>query len=179
MCLLLVLGACSPGDKDVGPKTEFQFELYKMEELGRIDSAIMISALDNHDENVVAMAARACGITRDNRFVNGLARLCAHQDKLCAHQDKKVRKNAIFALGEIGDSSSVRPLSEVLHSEDMEDRLLAIEAFGKIGDRRYASFIKPFLRKSDEEVLEAVLALWRMADTSSLADLRLLASGIY
>jgi cyclophilin family peptidyl-prolyl cis-trans isomerase/HEAT repeat protein len=169
MCLLLVLGACSPGDKDVGPKTEFQFELYKMEELGRIDSAIMISALDNHDENVVAMAARACGITRDNRFVNGLARLCAHQDK-------KVRKNAIFALGEIGDSSSVRPLSEVLHSEDMEDRLLAIEAFGKIGDRRSASFIKPFLRKSDEEVLEAVLALWRMADTSSLADLRLLAA---
>jgi peptidyl-prolyl cis-trans isomerase B (cyclophilin B) len=127
----------------------------------------MVSALNNPDEIIVATAARTCGITRDNRFVERLA-------QLIAHQDKKVRKNAIFALGEVGDSSSVQRLAEVLLSEDMEDRLLAIEAFGKIGDRRSAPFIKPFLRKSDNEVLEAVLALWHMADTSSLADLRLL-----
>jgi len=169
MCVILILGACTSGNKDAEPNVEYQYELMKMEEQGRVDSTVMTAALNSYNDNIKAAAAKTCGIVRDGRFSSVLAHLCINRDKM-------VREAAIFAVGEIADTSSLQALAEVLYSEDRDDRLLAIEAFGKIGDRITAPFIRPFLRKSDEEAYEAALAVYRMADTLSLADLRLLAT---
>jgi len=169
MCAVLVAGACTSGNKDTEPEVDYQFELIKMEELGKVDSTVMIAALSSDNDQVKAAAAKTCGIVRDGRFSSILEHLCINRDRM-------IREAAIFTVGEIADTSSLQALAEVLYSEDKDDRLLAIEAFGKIGDRITAPFIRPFLRKSDDEAYEAALAVYRMADTLSLADLRLLSA---
>ena len=169
MCAVLAAGACTSGNKDTEPDVDYQFELIKMEELGKVDSTVMIAALSSDNDQVKAAAAKTCGIVRDGRFSSIL-------EHLCINRDRAIREAAIFTVGEIADTSSLQALAEVLYSEDRDDRLLAIEAFGKIGDRITAPFIRPFLRKSDDEAYEAALAVYRMADTLSLADLRLLAA---
>jgi len=166
--LLLSAIACSSGNKDNMPEVNFAYELMKMERQGAVDSVIMDLALSSDDSDLIKTAVRTCGIVRDNRFIYRLA-------ELCGNADKNIREAAIFALGEIKDTTALNSLAAVLHIEVLDSRLKAIEALGKIGDRKAARFIKPFLIKSGDEAYETALALWRTADTSSLGDLRLLA----
>jgi len=58
--------------------------------------------------------------------------------KALKHRDKNVQKNAIEALGDIGDTRSVKPLIEVLRDEDGKVRKEATMALEKIR----APFIK-------------------------------------
>jgi cyclophilin family peptidyl-prolyl cis-trans isomerase/HEAT repeat protein len=169
LLLFIVVTACSPKNKDQTAAINFEFELFKMEKLGAIDSVIMDLALSSRDERIVEHAVKTCGIVRDSRFTKRIA-------GFCEKPDMGVREAAIFALGEIGDTTAIYYLEEVLLIEDFRSRLLAIEALGKIGDRTAAPFIRPILKKSEEEAYEAALALWRMADTSSLGHLKQLVS---
>lgn len=139
-----------------------------MEQVGKVDSVIMANALDCGDNKIMENAVRACGIIRDAKFSDKLV-------ELCLHQDKAIREKAIFALGEIKDTTTIQSLAAVLHSDDIDGRILTLETFGKIGERSYAPFIKPFLKKSNDEAYEAALALWRMGDSTSLEDLKWLA----
>ncbi len=134
-----------------------------------VDSVIMDLALSYDDSDLIKAAARTCGIVQDDRFRYRLS-------GLCGNTDKAIREAAIFALGEIKDTTALNSLAAVLHTEDLDSRLMAIEALGKIGDRKAAPFIQPLLKKSDGESYEAALALWRIADSSSVGDLRLLAA---
>ncbi|UCE64983.1 MAG: peptidylprolyl isomerase [Candidatus Zixiibacteriota bacterium] len=166
--LLAATIACSSGNKEIVPEVDFAYELLKMEEQGAVDSVIMDLALSCDDSYLIKAAAKTCGIVRDDRFMYRLS-------ELCGHTDKAIREAAIFAIGEIKDTAALNSLAAVLHIEDFDSRLMSIEALGKIGDRKAAPYIKPFLKKQDEEAYEAALALWRIADSSSIGDLRLLA----
>ncbi|UCC78855.1 MAG: peptidylprolyl isomerase [Candidatus Zixiibacteriota bacterium] len=168
ICILAVVISCSCGNNQRVSDINFVYELFKMEYTGAVDSAIMDLAFSSGDEEVIKRAAKTCGIIRDGGFTGHLARLCGNTDG-------NIREAAIFALGEIKDTTALNSLAAVLHTEDLNSRLMTIEAFGKIGDRKITPFIKPFLAKSHEEAYEAALALWRLGDSSSIADLRLLA----
>ncbi len=165
---LAILMACSSAQKEQGGDINFEYELMKMEQIGKVDSVIMANALAGSDNKIIEKAVRACGIIRDANFTDRLV-------ELCLHQDKAIREKAIFALGEIKDTTTIHSLAAVLQGDDIDGRILTLEAFGKIGQRNYAPFIKPFLKKSDNEAYEAALALWRMGDSTSLEDLKWLA----
>lgn len=165
--LLFIIICFSCGNNQRVSDINFNYRLMKMEYTGAVDSVIMDQAFSSVDEVVLKTAAKTCGITRDRRFTGHIA-------GLCGNTDARIREAAIFTLGEIGDTTALNSLAAILHTEDLDSRLLAIEAFGKIGDIKAAPFIGPFLAKSNEEVYEAALALWRLGDSSSIDDLKYL-----
>jgi peptidyl-prolyl cis-trans isomerase B (cyclophilin B) len=166
--LSALLACCSSADKKTRSEFDYFTEFMKMEERGQIDSVIMDQGLAIDDPEIQSTAAGTVGIVRDREFLFRLG-------ELCHNHEKRVREAAIFALGEVGDPAAIGPLAAVLHAEDSASQIRAIEAMGKIGDETAAPFIRPFLRKSDDQACEAALALWRMSDSSSLGDLRWLA----
>ncbi|MCA9500734.1 MAG: HEAT repeat domain-containing protein [Nitrospirales bacterium] len=80
------------------------------------------------------------------------------------NQDEVVRKQAILALGEIKDSSSVDLLIERLQDPDWFIRLSSAAALEKIGDSRGREAIKPLMKDPDLVVrlrIERMLAAWK------------------
>jgi HEAT repeat protein len=78
--------------------------------------------------------------------------------------DEVIRKQAILALGEIKDSSSVDLLIERLQDPDWFIRLSAASALEKIGDPRGREAIKPLIKDPDLVVrlrIERMLAAWK------------------
>jgi len=145
---------------------DFQYKLYLMQEKGRIDSVIMTEALTSSDDAIRSLAVVTCGIVRDKRFTSYLSDLCSDKNMI-------IRSNSIFALGEIKDSSAVSTLAALLHDENEAGNLLTIEAIGKIGDKSSAKYIRPLLKYPDAEIAsESAYALWRLADTLSIGDLK-------
>ncbi len=59
---------------------------------------------------------------------------------------------AIWSLGEIGDSRAVDPLVRLLKNENNLVRWEAVSALGKIRDDKTAKFIKPLLNDQDNHV---------------------------
>ncbi|MFZ1745062.1 MAG: HEAT repeat domain-containing protein [Nitrospirales bacterium] len=80
------------------------------------------------------------------------------------NQDEVIRKQAILALGEIKDSSSVDLLIERLQDPDWFIRLSSAAALEKIGDPRGREAIKPLMKDPDLVVrlrIERMLAAWK------------------
>jgi HEAT repeat protein len=80
------------------------------------------------------------------------------------NQDEVIRKQAILALGEIKDSSSVDLLIERLQDPDWFIRLSSAAALEKIGDPRGREAIKPLAKDPDLVVrlrIERMLAAWK------------------
>lgn len=80
------------------------------------------------------------------------------------NSDEVIRKQAILALGEIRDSSSVDLLIERLKDPDWFIRLTAAAALEKIGDPRGREAIKPLAKDPDLVVrlrIERMLAAWK------------------
>ncbi|MCA9422571.1 MAG: HEAT repeat domain-containing protein, partial [Nitrospira sp.] len=80
------------------------------------------------------------------------------------NQDEVIRKQAILALGEIKDSSSVDLLIERLQDPDWFIRLSSAAALEKIGDPRGREAIKPLIKDPDLVVrlrIERMLAAWK------------------
>lgn len=78
--------------------------------------------------------------------------------------DEVIRKQAILALGEIKDSSSVDLLIERLQDPDWFIRLSAASALEKIGDPRGREAVKPLMKDPDLVVrlrIERMLAAWK------------------
>jgi len=78
--------------------------------------------------------------------------------------DEVIRKQAILALGEIKDSSSVDLLIERLKDPDWFIRLSAASALEKIGDPRGREAVKPLMKDPDLVVrlrIERMLAAWK------------------
>lgn len=76
-----------------------------------------------------------------NRDINGLI-------EALKHKDTGVRRNAVGALGRLGDTTAVEPLLEVLNDEDFYVRGDAAKALGEIGDERA---VKPLERLAESE----------------------------
>jgi HEAT repeat protein len=78
--------------------------------------------------------------------------------------DDVIRKQAILALGEIKDSSSVDCLIERLQDPDWFIRLSSAAALEKIGDPRGREAVKPLIKDPDLVVrlrIERMLAAWK------------------
>ena len=110
-------------------------------------------------------AVRAAARLQDSTTVKDLL-------SLLRDPDREVRREAAFALGQIGHRSARGALEGLLAGDDVELVDLAIEALGKIGDHastpRVASYLgnpSPLLRG------EAAVALWRLADSTALEGL--------
>ena len=78
--------------------------------------------------------------------------------------DEVIRKQAILALGEIKDSTSVDLLIERLQDSHWLNRLTAASALEKIGDPRGREAIKPLKKDPDLVVrlrIDRMLAAWK------------------
>ncbi len=56
------------------------------------------------------------------------------------HKEATVRLYGAYALGIIGDQSTVRPLLQLLKDADSNVRLATIDALGKIGSEQFISW---------------------------------------
>lgn len=84
--------------------------------------------------------------------------------ELLKDPEEVTRKQAILALGEIKDASSVDSLIERLQDTDWFTRLSAAGALEKIGDPRGREAVKPLLKDPDLVVrmrIERMLAAWK------------------
>ncbi|MDH5429700.1 MAG: HEAT repeat domain-containing protein [Nitrospirota bacterium] len=84
--------------------------------------------------------------------------------ELLKDPEEVTRKQAILALGEIKDASSVDSLIERLQDTDWFTRLSAASALEKIGDPRGREAIRPLLKDPDLVVrmrIERMLAAWK------------------
>lgn len=84
--------------------------------------------------------------------------------ELLKDPEEVTRKQAILALGEIKDASSVDSLIERLQDTDWFTRLTAASALEKIGDPRGREAIKALLKDPDLVVrmrIERMLAAWK------------------
>jgi HEAT repeat protein len=84
--------------------------------------------------------------------------------------DDVIRKQAILALGEIKDSSSVDCLIERLQDPDWFIRLSSAAALEKIGDPRGREAVKPLIKDPDLVVrlrIERMLAAWKKQAVSA------------
>jgi len=71
--------------------------------------------------------------------------------KLLTAEDWSVRRDAVLALGEIGDGSCIMPLAQRLHDSYLEVRLAACGVFLKMGDEVVEPLIKAL--KDDNRVV--------------------------
>jgi HEAT repeat protein len=100
------------------------------------------------------------------RDVKGLIKALGHR------KDAEVREGAVKALGEIGDTQAVGPLSAALKDESWYVRLAAARALGQIGDVRAVEPLIAALKDKDKNVRQATAeALGRIGDTRAVEPL--------
>ncbi len=83
------------------------------------------------------------------------------------HYGKNLKINIIRTLGNIGGSSSVKPLVNVLKNEDKEIQRAAIEALGKIQDPGAIPFLTTLIQDKDLQIV-TIWALGNIKDNSAL-----------
>lgn len=79
-------------------------------------------------------------------------------------KEEYVRKQAVLALGDIGDPEAVDPLIAMLQDQDWLIRLTAAASLEKIGDPRGRDAIKPMMKDPDLVVrmrIERILESWK------------------
>ena len=90
--------------------------------------------------------------------------------KALYHPDKRVKKEAIRAVGELGDSSAVQNLRDCLDDEDESVRINAVKAMGRIESPLSRKYLLEYINnsrfneKSFTEKRELLLALSRYRD---------------
>ena len=83
-----------------------------------------------------------------------------------------VRKNAVEALGKIGDNRAVEPLIAALNDSDSDVREYAADALGEIGDKRAVEPLIVALRDSNDNVRNnSVWALGKIGDKRAVEPL--------
>ena len=109
---------------------------------------------------------RAYGRLQDSTTVTGLL------DVLGRDPDARVRAEAAFALGQIGAPAREAVVAlgyRAREDGDLATRARAIEALGKIGDRRSTGTVASFLAHPEAELSrEAAIACWRLSDSTAV-----------
>lgn len=77
--------------------------------------------------------------------------------KFLGEKDPKVVSEALKALGEIGDETSINSVSSYIDSENTEIRQAAIEATGAIGTEYSKTFLQQRLMKEKDEKMKALI----------------------
>jgi len=112
---------------------------------------------------------RAYARLQDSTTVTGLL------DALVRDADPRVRREAAFALGQIGPPArgAVIALGHAAREEaDLATRARAIEALGKIRDRRGTGAVVAHLTNTEAELSrEAAIACWRLNDSTAVTAL--------
>jgi cyclophilin family peptidyl-prolyl cis-trans isomerase/HEAT repeat protein len=122
-------------------------------------------AIRDTDWSIRARAALAVGRIQDSTSVKDVLPLL--EDAV-----PEVRREAIFALGQIGHRSAREALEHRLVDTDGECVILAIEALGKLGDHASTARIARLLHApAAVQRGEAAIALWRLADSTALEPL--------
>ena len=96
--------------------------------------------------------------------------------------DAEVKREALFALGQIGLAHPAGPgrtvpariaIEHLAGTGDSATAELALEALGKLGDRAATPLVASFLRNGSSPLLRgsAAVALWRLADPAALVPL--------
>jgi len=153
---------------------------YAAEALGRIGASglhPLLVALESEDISLRASAIRGLGYIEDLRSVEALigvlgvetrgynlGQLAAHSlsrigslavgPLITALQDenRKVRTNAAFALGYIGDARAIGPLAAALGDEETSVRHAAVGAFGRIKNESTVEPLIAALGDKDAEI---------------------------
>jgi len=103
----------------------------------------LLKQLESHDQGQKARALDELirrSSTRMKTFINAL------RDK-----NPVIRKGAVRALGEIGDSIAVEPLIKAVKDQNKTVRHEAITALGSIGDLKSAEFLVKVLENKNQE----------------------------
>lgn len=69
--------------------------------------------------------------------------------------DPELRYEAALAAGDLELAEAIRPLSRLVHEDDLEVRLAAVEALGRIGGPEAERILKELLDAEDEVIVEA------------------------
>lgn len=131
----------------------------------------LLQALEDSDDAVSSRAARALGAVGCQPAINALA------DRLVQAQGETVRGDLAWscaaALGELRATGTIESLILALESQDLNLRIEAAGALGRLGDQRAISPLRRFLGPDgygdDEKALEEVVAaLARLEDWDAL-----------
>jgi len=135
-------------------------------ELGRrYDEALFRKAAAHDSATVRVAVARAAGRLKRTEAVAWLL-------PLARDPEGRVRRAALFALGQIGGTEFVIPLRESLGRLGSNDLAVALEALGKSRDPRAVSATTEWLTHRAPAVRQAAaLALFRLGDTSAIPEL--------
>ena len=127
-------------------------------ELNReMESAEFIKFAGHKNYMVRAKAANAMGRVQNSGFLDLLTELSDDAD---AH----VRLEAVFALGQTGDSLAERTLISRLGETDIDTKVRVIEALGKIGTAESLDTLVSFFDNPEIPVVkEAALSIGRLA----------------
>src|SRR5262249_30521289 len=131
-CWALILGASPP--KATSPLRAIAIA----EDERRGSDGVLAGYLHDRDARVRARAALALRRLQDSTTV-------APPLPLCADPDAGVRREAVFALGQIGHRSAGDSLAGRLADRDPETVDLAIEALGKLADKRWTARVAAYL----------------------------------
>jgi HEAT repeat protein/cyclophilin family peptidyl-prolyl cis-trans isomerase len=143
------------------------------EDQRRLSDGVIEKALASHDPAARARAARALARIQDSTSIAPLV-------AACRDSDSEVRREAVFALGEVALAHPGSPLLEparpaldqMLTRGDPVVLDLAVEALGKLGNRAATPRLVSLLTDPSAQLRgEAAVALWRLADTTAVGAL--------
>ncbi|WP_447973086.1 HEAT repeat domain-containing protein [Nitrospira sp. Kam-Ns4a] len=170
---------------------DWQVREVAVEALGQVGSpAVDLLIKQLRDWDVRKFAIRALGKIKDERVLEPLVQQLRSDEfgedatdalvelgepaverliAALADKDERIRRQAIIALGRIGDRRAVEPLIEKTKDKDWFTRLTAAAALEKIGDERGREAIKPLMQDPDLVVkmrAERILAAWKKKTAS-------------
>jgi len=135
-------------------------------ELGRrYDDALFRKAAKDDAPLVRVAAARAAGRIRDAKAIEWLL-------PLMHDNEGRVRRAALFALGQIGTPDIVIPLREAIARMSDNDLAMAIDALGKTKDPRALATLLTLVGHRTPTIRQAAaLALFRLGNVSAVNEL--------
>lgn len=121
--------------------------------LGALGDKTVVPALLTRLSDLPALAGvvDALGKLGDRRATAGLASIAASKAS-----GEKVRLRALWALGSIGDASTVPTLAPALRGETLPIVRAVVEALGQIGSPTAATHLIPLLDSDDKGLRETV-----------------------
>lgn len=135
-----------------------------MKSLAKIPSqrslAILLKGLKNKDKSIQANSIFSLSILKNPAAVKPLGEIVAKRDLL--HENEELRKEAIKALGVIGDISGVPYLKKVMHAKSrlasgVTDgiKTYAATALGKVGGEEAQKVLEKAVKQNKGNVLNA------------------------
>ena len=169
----MALAALPPAGGVAAAASSPMRDLAIAEDQRRVSDGVIEKALTSRDPAVRARAARAFARIQDSTSIKPLV-------AACRDSNGEVRREAVFALGEVAIAhpgspllAPVRPaLDQMLTLGDPVVLDLTVEALGKLGDRTATSRLVSLLSDPSPQLRgEAAVALWRLADTTAVGAL--------